>query len=497
MVTMTFETSDQDASRLAVLGHPLVVVCLVGWIANDWYLKRQYGNVITGKLSDVCAMVVFPLLLAVVFARFTKRAGLWATGVTGLFFSSINLLDVVDRSVESCLSLFFPSELTKDPTDLIVLPVMSVAVWLWNHPQADAAALRRRAGRVVFAAGALASMATAGDGDGPARTERFSGTFVLTAENPELSMPIDFRLDGEAADPILSVSVDPAFYGIGPEEDLPWDLVVFDVDRDAITFRLTDPEWSPVEVPWSIHGYGILDDSCAINCDSKSATLTVEAPADEFIHDPNVLFSLPEGEVGELMVAQVVISFDKNEPPFLVFPSRRAPEVATYQATIGPYSGRSNLIPVPRRCGEPCEVSIWMTYESPNELGDYGLFGEVDLISVQRHELVRVDAPELVVTLPEVYAPNEQWYSCLKADVSIDNPVDELLTFAGTNFMLSDRTTPPERERVRWLSEDGCVARNEIFVGREWDQDTVRVIGSIWTLEKDAPDEAEIVVTKP
>ena len=88
-----------------LLAHPFVVLCLIGWLANDHMLKQRYHNVATGKLSDAFAMVVFPILVALIFQRWFHRPLGWAIATTVVFYSSINLFDAVDRAVEVILSL--------------------------------------------------------------------------------------------------------------------------------------------------------------------------------------------------------------------------------------------------------------------------------------------------------------------------------------------------------------------------------------------------------
>ncbi|MEN9580536.1 MAG: hypothetical protein RJA70_3545 [Pseudomonadota bacterium] len=54
--------SDMPVVGEALL-HPLSLGALCLWAANDHLWKAAYGNWLTGKLSDVCSLIVFPLLL--------------------------------------------------------------------------------------------------------------------------------------------------------------------------------------------------------------------------------------------------------------------------------------------------------------------------------------------------------------------------------------------------------------------------------------------------
>jgi hypothetical protein len=55
---------------------------LVVLLLNDHYWKWEYGNVLTGKLSDVAGLILLPLLLAYCW----PRQGRWMPLLSGLFF---------------------------------------------------------------------------------------------------------------------------------------------------------------------------------------------------------------------------------------------------------------------------------------------------------------------------------------------------------------------------------------------------------------------------
>lgn len=50
-------------SRGALIEHPLVLSALVLWALNDHVLKARFANWWTGKLSDVCCVIVIPVLV--------------------------------------------------------------------------------------------------------------------------------------------------------------------------------------------------------------------------------------------------------------------------------------------------------------------------------------------------------------------------------------------------------------------------------------------------
>ena len=52
----------QPISAGAALTHPLIVLALALWIVNDHLGKAMFPGLLTGKLSDVTSLMVFPLL---------------------------------------------------------------------------------------------------------------------------------------------------------------------------------------------------------------------------------------------------------------------------------------------------------------------------------------------------------------------------------------------------------------------------------------------------
>ena len=84
-----------------ILRHPLVLCMLVLWLLNDHLFKDLFGNALTGKLSDVAGLAVFPLLPYALYEMLCGRLGhparhgLWVLMVsilaTGVVFGGINL----------------------------------------------------------------------------------------------------------------------------------------------------------------------------------------------------------------------------------------------------------------------------------------------------------------------------------------------------------------------------------------------------------------------
>lgn len=481
--------SDSDQNNVEVLSHPLVIGCLLGWLLNDWVLKDTFGNAITGKLSDVFAMVVFPLLVAVLIRPVVARPMAWAVAITGLFFSAINVLDSADQITETGLNLLLPSALTKDPTDLIVLPVMYVAVLIWNQPRRDTGSLRRYVGRAVLVAGVITTTATS-QADEP-QTEELSGTLLLTAESPQFSMALEYLIEGERLDPDLEVLLDIVAFGEGPpgSDGAPHDVVSWEADQNQIVYRMTDTSWAPIEVSWRVSGFG---------ANNTPATLTIDAPADEFGPKPDAILRLPEGSDGRWTTAEAIVRFDPARPPRATFMDGQSTSMATAESLL--FAGGSRNVPIRpvTGCGDPCELSLWVSYKSSASAPAYGLYGDVQIIEVRTHKLVEVSAAQLSTNVP-AGVKDERWTFCLQADVSITNPIEQITTFVSFDETW-DEDVSWQRDAPQQVSAvgDHCLAEEHVRVN--WNDDRfeqLRLDASVWTLSDRAPTEALLVQTEP
>jgi hypothetical protein len=90
---------------------------------NDHYLKWEYSNWITGKLSDFVGLLIFPMFLQFLFPRFS-RFSILATGALFVFWK----LPVSDLFITFYNRLsFIPITRTVDYSDLIALSVLPLA----------------------------------------------------------------------------------------------------------------------------------------------------------------------------------------------------------------------------------------------------------------------------------------------------------------------------------------------------------------------------------
>ena len=115
-------------------------LCAVAVMAlNDFALKPAFHNALTGKLSDFALCFFLPLYLSALAglalaapARLRLLAG---AGATALAFAALKLSPAAARAFTRALgALLGPAGLgtlraAVDPTDLIALPMVLVALW--------------------------------------------------------------------------------------------------------------------------------------------------------------------------------------------------------------------------------------------------------------------------------------------------------------------------------------------------------------------------------
>lgn len=122
-------------------------------VLNDHWGKPTFGNLLTGKLSDVAGLVVFPVFLVALAewaaGRRLPRLGLPAAAATALAFTLVKTWAPAHAAYEAlyaalwwplltarALSLGAPTPgwpeigAVMDPTDLWTLPAVMVGAWV-------------------------------------------------------------------------------------------------------------------------------------------------------------------------------------------------------------------------------------------------------------------------------------------------------------------------------------------------------------------------------
>lgn len=118
---------------------PLPLAALAVLVTNDVWLKPQFHNALTGKLSDVAVCFLMPLflseLLGIAFAWPARQRLRVAACATAAVFTALEVVPPVTRWVLSGLSAVGPVlgiagrfRMTADWTDLFCLLLIPLAV---------------------------------------------------------------------------------------------------------------------------------------------------------------------------------------------------------------------------------------------------------------------------------------------------------------------------------------------------------------------------------
>ncbi len=134
--------------------HPIPLAAVALLALNDHFLKANYPSYLTGKLSDLTGVFVFPILLCALwnlslnlfntatshkqFQWITLRQAAVAIAVTDIVFVGVKIVPAMrDFYVRAMGVIGFPSHVTPDATDLIALG-MNVLTWLYIQKQVRA-----------------------------------------------------------------------------------------------------------------------------------------------------------------------------------------------------------------------------------------------------------------------------------------------------------------------------------------------------------------------
>jgi hypothetical protein len=109
--------------------NPYFICGLFVLLLNDWYLKYEFSNFITGKLSDFAGLLIFPMFIAFLFPAIKRYISM----LTGCFFLlwKLPLMTPVIDSV-NYLS-FITIERVIDYSDYFALLILPLSHYLINH----------------------------------------------------------------------------------------------------------------------------------------------------------------------------------------------------------------------------------------------------------------------------------------------------------------------------------------------------------------------------
>jgi hypothetical protein len=145
--------------------HPVTLLAVAVLAINDWLLKPRFGpSVVTGKLSDVAGLIFAPVVLsaaiglvchvaawlgAAVDPSLSRRRLVACTVATGAVFAAVKLSPAAAGVLAAAISqLGRPATIRLDPSDLLALPALALALWIGRDelrrvPLGRPAALRR------------------------------------------------------------------------------------------------------------------------------------------------------------------------------------------------------------------------------------------------------------------------------------------------------------------------------------------------------------------
>jgi hypothetical protein len=231
-----------NTDALAPLCDARWLACLGVLLMNDRLLKRLAAThawlpLFTGKLSDLAGIVVGPVLawslvgLALPGRRYGLRWAAFALVAAG--FSAINLSVACAQSFEAVgRALGLDWRVWVDPTDLLVLPLLWLAMNVCRAPRPIASPAIGRAGAIVAAAACLATSDPWSDAPYPPA--------VRNAAGEKITITVQEYLGAVECDDVLPgrVEVDASLFRAARS------VVLVDGDQEPL---VTDGELDPIE----------------------------------------------------------------------------------------------------------------------------------------------------------------------------------------------------------------------------------------------------------
>ncbi len=115
-----------DSRKEKLLYHPIFIVSLILLILNDNFLKYEYHNWLTGKLSDFSGLIVLPIFLSLLFPKHSR----FSVPISAILFSfwklpiSSDFIDFINAYS------FMKLERVIDYTDFIALTILPISNWM-------------------------------------------------------------------------------------------------------------------------------------------------------------------------------------------------------------------------------------------------------------------------------------------------------------------------------------------------------------------------------
>jgi len=444
-VGRVFETNERHA--LVALAHPLAVVSLLVWILNDHVWKAEYGNTLTGKLSDAAGLIVFPIIVAALLSWWVRRPMQVAIATTIAIFGAINVFASAETALESVMSAVLASELTRDPTDLLLLPVLAVPMRLWKSAAARDTQVSKSWAHVLLGMGIAATLATSNDQlfDG----EITSGVIMLTAEESRIEIPVQVTLADErlpASEEIWTNHVVAAF-GTGPRTpNEAVNIVVEDRsdESDVVVIELVEPTWAPVEVHYEFYLNEVKEAGHTLNPFDEEEIVTTQfaaqTPPDSVGPVPISSIQIervPDSPLRVSVVEWSVTIFDLDAPLSMIaeggdtWGAGEWIAVATADKVYSLGETQTGGISPPASCTEaPCTFSIWVQADTTNAPYSVGLFGPAGItISRTTHDLERTRTTKNATVSIDQHTGMTVPVIAELAGPPLTNPIDQITQF--------------------------------------------------------------------
>jgi len=117
--------------RKELILNPYFILGLFILLLNDFYLKYEYGNFTTGKLSDFAGLLIFPMFIAFVFPQLKKHISL-ITGAAFIVWKTPLFNPILDF-INQLLTIRLYR--TLDYSDYIALLILLLSHYLINYKE--------------------------------------------------------------------------------------------------------------------------------------------------------------------------------------------------------------------------------------------------------------------------------------------------------------------------------------------------------------------------
>ena len=239
-----------------MLLHPVAVAAVLVLLLNDHVLKSAFPGLLTGKLSDVVGLVFFPLLVAAVGSRLLRRhpPGLVPASAlsTAIAFALVKLtvpgsaafawllgsaqwLIVIALTGHATLQ---PVAVVRDPTDLLALPAVLVAVRIARRSKPTGARplpLRSRLAPLAMAVLMAASTMATEQAPYPSEYPSATTTVTLTPDHPAVTRHISWSTGA-----VDKVEVPPGRVWLGASKGSGEARAALVPDDGVVVFLLAD-----------------------------------------------------------------------------------------------------------------------------------------------------------------------------------------------------------------------------------------------------------------